>query len=736
MKKIWFVGNNLFSEYDIATIEECVEYCKTKQVIGLDIETGRKFPKGKYNEEVYVPGLNPYVSRIIMVQIGDLENQYIIDARVIDLQSLKEILEDKDILKVLHNAKFEGNFFLSIGIKIVNVWDTFLCEKVLYNGLKLSYSLASLMKRYLGIEPVEQLDLFNQVDEDVEDDVLLDELDLLEYKPEKIYVDKSTRLQFVNIGDAPFTIKQIEYGAEDIIAPLKIYEIQKQGRYIKDEFSKDILYLPINGFNLQNKFTQILAAIEYEGMEFNSLEWLKLAEKSHKLYLHKIEQLNTYVETNYQHDFCNAVDLFTSKPSCAIQWSSSTQVIKFFRHLGFCPKERSKQTGKDEWTVGAKALFKLLSVDYREKFYASKETEIKTQEDLILNYLLLKKAEQASTTFGKDFLKYVHPITGKIHSSYNQYMHTSRLSSTNPNLQNIISGQDYRKCFCTKDFIWVNADFKSQETRVLADVSNNKTMLDFFNNGHEIFGDDMHSFGATNMQRVIKKDNTIIVTKKSDPLARQRAKELNFKIPYGGSAFTMKEMLNCTLEESEQFVQAYFDGFPGLEEDFNKTKELACKRGWIELDPCTKQKYFFPYMEEMEQLSNEAWACYPENYRQLSKQEQIEVKAKVNSDNPQLKQLWSKYFYLKGKLERRSLNYRIQGNAATMSKIAGCLIYNHYDGNRFIINLIHDEVIGKTIQEDVEFLDIVKQSMITAGTYTCKRVKMDADAEFATYWKH
>ena len=97
MKKIWFVGNDLFSEYNTATIEECVAYCKTKQVIGLDIETGRKYQKGKYNEEIYVPGLNPHVSRIVMIQIGDLENQYVIDARVIDIQPLKEILENNNI---------------------------------------------------------------------------------------------------------------------------------------------------------------------------------------------------------------------------------------------------------------------------------------------------------------------------------------------------------------------------------------------------------------------------------------------------------------------------------------------------------------------------------------------------------------------------------------------------------------------------------------------------------------
>lgn len=735
MKKIMYVGNSLFSDYDTCTLQECIEYCSTKQIIGIDIETGRKFPKGIYNEDVYIPGLDPYVSRIVMVQIGDLEKQFVIDARVTNLLPLKEILENKNILKVGHNLKFEGKFFLSLGIKMVNVWDTFLCEKILYNGLRVSYSLAALMKRYLEIEPAEQVDLFNQIEEDVEDDTIYDELDFLDYK-EKVYVDKSTRLQFINIGDSPFTNKQIEYGANDIVAPLKIYEEQKKGRYIKDEYGKQILYNPINGFSLQNKFTQVLAAIEFEGMEFDKLKWIELAKKAQSVYLKRVEKLNTYVEENYTSEFCNAVDLFTSKPSCAIQWSSSKQVINLFRYIGFCPKERSKQTGRDEWTVGAKALFKLLSVDYREKFYKSQETEIKTQEDLILNYLLLKKAEQASTTFGKDFLKYVHPITGKIHSSYNQYMHTGRLSSTNPNLQNIPSGKEYRECFCSKDYMWVNADYASQESRILADVSKNKTLIDFFNNGHEIFGSDMHSFAATNMQRVIKRDPNLLVTKDSDPKARQTAKALNFALSYGGSAHSLKDTLSCSVEEAENFIQAYFDGFPGLEQDFNKTKELATKRGWIELDPCTKQKYFFPYMEEMDELQKKAWSFYPENYRELSYDEKQVVKQVINKEHPEIKKMWSTYFYYKGKLERRSLNYRIQGNAATMSKIAACLIYNEFKNSRSIINLVHDEIIAKTSSDDVEFLNIVKDSMKKAGGYTCSLVKMDADASFANYWKH
>jgi len=592
---IYFIGNDLFNEYQSATMEECIAYCKTQSIVGLDIETGRKYPKNQYNEEVYKPGLDPYLSRIVMIQIGTLEKIFIIDARCINYFGLKEILEDNSILKVIHNAKFEGTFFLSQGIKICNVWDTFMAEKVLYNGLKISYSLASLMYRYLGIKPAEQVDLFNSYEDDEDEDFEMDELDMLDYRPkqQQLYVDKSTRLQFINIGDAPFSSKQMEYGADDIKAPLQIYAIQRNGRYILDEKGKEIHYNPVYGFITQNEFTQVLASIQYEGMEFNQQKWIELAEKAGSIYRERCDKLNSYVETNYASNFCDSINLFSGKPTCAIKWSSPDQVIKFFRHLGFCPKEKSKQTGKLEWTVGAKALFKLLSVDYRDKFYSGKETEIVTQEDIILNYLLLKKSEQSYTTFGKDFLKYVHPITKRIHSSYNQYMHTGRMSSTNPNLQNIPAGHEYRECFRSEKYIWINADYASQESRILADVSANETLIKFFTEKDDVFGGDMHSFAATNMERVIRRDPSIIITKKNNPKARNIAKALNFSLSYGGSAFSLKDALSCSVEEAESFIQAYFDGFPGLEENFNKTRELACKRGWIELDPLCYRVHIF-----------------------------------------------------------------------------------------------------------------------------------------------
>ena len=511
------VGNNLFEQ--TASLEEMHDYCKKLDLVGIDIETGRKFIKNRYSEVHYQPGLDPFLSRIIMIQIGNLENQFIIDARQFSkellVKYLKPILENENILKIGHNLKFEGKFFLHLlDIELINVWDTMICERILYNGYLHSYSLAALMNRYFGIKSTEDINLFKVSPDDIED--------------VNMYVDKSTRLQFINIGDKPFTKKQIEYGADDIIYPIKIYQIQKKGRVVDGE-----LWKPTKAFLLENTFTQILARIELVGMPFDQVKWLELYETNLKIYIERKTALDCYISHNYP-AFTDGIDLFNQEKTCAIQWSSSKQVIKFFKSLGICPKERSKQTKRMEYTVGAKAMFKLLEKPFKIKFYKKQFPKtIESYQDLILAYVLLKKSEQLITTFGKDFLKYVHPITKRVHSNYNQFMNTGRLSSTRPNLQNIPSDAVFRKCF-TEDSLFANADFSGQESRVLAYVSQVPALVDFFVNGHEIFGTDLHSYAATLMYRKLLDEEDLIVTKKSDPDKRTNAKSFNFKLPLVG----------------------------------------------------------------------------------------------------------------------------------------------------------------------------------------------------------
>jgi DNA polymerase I-like protein with 3'-5' exonuclease and polymerase domains len=424
---IYTVGvNSLFPMYESKTIQDVIDYCSSKKKIGVDIETTRKYAKNKYREDVYKPGLDPYVTRIIMLQIGDEEVQFIIDARKIDLTPLKEILESDKILKVGHNLKFESKFlFLHYGIYLKNIHDTMITEKVLYNGLDIGFSLESLMKRYLGYKSADSIDLFNVVPE--RSSYNEDSVEWLDFK-ETVFVDKSIRLQFIEWGDKEFTDSQIQYGAEDIISPLKIMELQKQNEFY-----------PKIGIELENRFVPFLAKVELRGIKVDIEAWKSLYEENKKTYIKRRESLDKWVCDNVP-QFTDSNTFFGDK-ICKIDWQSSKSVISLARHLGFCPKEKSKATKKMEWTVGAKAMFKLLPNNYKESFFKGSDMEMGGVEDIsgfIYNYLLFKKAQQLTTTFGLDWLKFVHPITGRVHTNFIQLMSTGRLSSTSPNLNGVL----------------------------------------------------------------------------------------------------------------------------------------------------------------------------------------------------------------------------------------------------------------------------------------------------------
>lgn len=394
-----------------STVEECYEYCKDKKELSIDIETSYRYPKGTYkNENIYKPGLDPYLSVICMLQLGDEHTIFVIDVRVVEITLLLPLFKDKEKVFIGHNLKFEQKHLLhNYGILFHTIYDTMIVEQNLTNGLGWSkenptgllYSLEALAGRYLGIKPAVSIDLFTEINEDDEQD----------------YIDKSIRMGFLTIGNKPFTEAQILYGSDDILYPILIKKKQAAG---------------YNGYNpkhvhlLENKFCLVLADIEYKGMEFDKEQWTRVYQQKLIQYKHRLKKLNDYVEANYKM-FCNPPDLFEPRYICSIEWGSSQQVVKLFKHIGICPMEKSKQTRKMEYTVGAATLVKQLPNDYKEKYNNDEETEIVEDKDLILNYLLLKVSEQCCTTFGEEWLKYIHPITGRVHSSYKQLLNTGRM---------------------------------------------------------------------------------------------------------------------------------------------------------------------------------------------------------------------------------------------------------------------------------------------------------------------
>ena len=635
--QILFIGakNEEYSEKIVySTIQECFDYLQDKKEIGVDIETSPLYKLGTYkNENIYQPGLDPFLSKIIMLQLGTLEKIFVIDTRTEGIELLKLLFEDREKIFIGANLKFEAKHLQhNYGILFHKIFDVMLVEMNLTNGLGKSkenpngfrYSLEALAGRYLGIKPVEVRDLFSKMSE--EDD-----------EQEIATIDKSIRMGFLTIGDKPFTEKQILYGADDILYPLQIRQMQLLGR---DGYN------PLKVHSFENDFCLVLADIELNGVYFDPIPWLETYEANLIVYNKRLQKMNSYIETNCP-KFCKPPDLFSSVPICAIEWGSSKQVIKFFKELGFCPQEKSKQTKFLEYTVGAKALLKLLSVKYKEFYAKDKETDIVTQEDLILNFLLLSTAAQSCNTFGKEWLKYIHPITGRIHTTFKQLLHTGRLSSNKPNCQQIPSHKAFRRAFvATPGNVLLNLDFSSQEGRDLAEVSGDIEMLNFFNNGHPIHGNDLHSWTATRMFSQMRNEPDLIVTKETHPEERNTAKSISFLIPYGGSAHALKETLGSTEEVAQEFIDGYMNTFPSLKKYFEDGRKDAMKNGYIEMT--LGRRYFEPTFEYMNSINKTIWSHFPENYRKMSKEDKAIVKEEVYKEHPEVKGMWSEYFTLKG----------------------------------------------------------------------------------------
>jgi len=314
-------------------------------------------------------------------------------------------------------------------------------------------------------------------------------------------------------------------------------------------------------------------------------------------------------------------------------------------------------------------------------------------------------------------------------------------SSKNPNLQNIPADVNYRKAFVAPEgYSLLNADYSSQESRVLAEVSGDAAMISFFNDGHPIHGEDYHSFTATKMFSLMRNEPDLIVSKKTHPEERNAAKSISFKIAYGGSAYTLKDDFGVEEEVAQEFIDSYMKAFPALDNYFKSGREKAVKKGYVDIIP--DRRYWEPDFKKMKELVEKAWSFYPSNYKDLSQEAKQEVKEKINKEHPEIKKYWSEYFSLKGSLERCSQNYPIQGLSGSQTKMAGVLfrryqLENNLRDTVYLTSLVHDECLAETKEEFAEQgLKLLEEKMIEGANLFCKNVKMGASGNVCIYWSH
>ena len=320
-------------------------------------------------------------------------------------------------------------------------------------------------------------------------------------------------------------------------------------------------------------------------------------------------------------------------------------------------------------------LFDKLMLDPKAK--KTKTKQYSTGEEILINLqdkhpiinriLEHRGLKKLLSTYVESLPKLINPRTGKIHSSFNQTIAaTGRLSSTNPNLQNIPirdeNGREIRKAFIPsdKDHIFLSADYSQIELRIMAAVSGDKVMTEAFRNG-----EDIHAATASKIFGIPISEVT--------PDMRRKAKTANFGILYGISAFGLAQRLNIPRGEAKQLIDDYFANFSMIRNYMDNQLVLARKRGYVET-----------IMGRKRYLSD------------------------INSANTTVKAF----------AERNAINAPIQGSAADIIKVAMININKRFAEKGLqskMILQVHDELnfdVLKTELTEVE--DVVKTEMENA----------------------
>ena len=338
-----------------------------------------------------------------------------------------------------------------------------------------------------------------------------------------------------------------------------------------------------------------------------------------------------------------------------------------FDILKLDPKAKKTKTG--QYATGEDVLSKM----------ASKHKIV----DDILNFRELTKLK---STYVDAIPELINPKTGRIHTSYAQAVAvTGRLSSTNPNLQNIPirseRGREIRKAFVPRDpsRILVSADYSQIELRIVAAISGDPNMCEAFK-----LGKDIHTATAAKVYGIPEAD----VTKEM----RYKAKSVNFGIIYGQGAFGLAENLNISRTEAKEIIDNYKKEFPNIQkymdEQINKAKELG-------------------FVETL--MGRKRWL------------------RDINSSN----------FTVRGFAERNAINSPIQGSAADMIKLAMIRVHKemkkkHWDSK--MILQVHDELVFDAVESELTELKELILSCMTGAMILPNEVPVEAEIGIGKNW--
>jgi DNA polymerase-1 len=608
-----------------------IKLLSSSEIIGLDTET---------------TGLDPFTSKVLMMQINVNDEIFILHRGRLGVKfftNIIKLINDKNILCVGHNIKFDMKMLRhDTGVWLKNVYDTMIIEAVLTSGLGGKYvSLLDLVAKYC-----------------------------------EVYLEKETRLDFLEMNhESSFSERQITYSATDVLYLLDIYS--KQMQLAKDANLEKIV-------KLECEVEPVVAKMEYEGITLDIDYWKKLTAD---VEVKAIEVGNKLKET-----LINAID--TSIYENAFQFAEAVSIPvktqKLKRELeSIIDPNMAKSWVTDKFNLHShKQLLTVLNLIGVKTPDTNEKTLLKLDKndyvDLILEY---RDYEKRLSTYGYNIIDVVNPVTGRIHTDFNQVgTSTGRFSSSGDiNMQNIPTHNGYREGFVAKPgYSFVAMDYSQCEYRLTGAVSREPVIIEAYKNKF-----DMHIATAANFfgkpQSEVTKDE------------RNWGKTRNFEIIYGTTEWGLSKSLVSTVDYAKSVLDKYWEGYPTLSAFKKSAEDMIVKLGYS-ITPMGRKRYW-------KRLG--AFAT---------------PKEIVNHE---------------AKMKREGFNMIIQGGTADVLKVAMFNIdKNNPFGDKFNLLLqVHDELVAEVedsvIEKAVEFM---RYEMLSAFQPLLGEIPAVADEKVSKRW--
>lgn len=444
------------------------------------------------------------------------------------------------------------------------------------------------------------------------------------------------------LGYTPVSITELIGGKGKNQGNMRDVEVEKIKEYASED--ADItwqLYERLSPLLLETKTDELAQKVEFP-LVYTLAEIEKNGVKI------DVDTLKTFSES-LQKDIATLENSIYEKAGVQFNIASPKQLGEvLFDKLQLDPKAKKTKTG--QYKTGEDVLLALAH-----------------KSDIVKDILDFRQFQKLKSTYVDALPTLINPNTGLIHTSYNQAVAaTGRLSSTNPNLQNIPirteKGREVRKAFIprSEDHVLLSADYSQIELRIMAELSQDENMLEAFT-----LGQDIHKATAARVYGVDINEVT------SDQ--RRNAKAVNFGIIYGQSAFGLSQSLGIPRREAAEIIDQYFNQYHGIKQYMSKAVESAKEKGYVET--ILKRRR---YLRD------------------------------INSAN----------MTVRGFAERNAINAPIQGSAADMIKVAMINIQNDIKEQGLqgkMIMQVHDELVFDVPKNEVEsFKNIILERMKTA----------------------